>query len=171
MSKEKMQTALGQAVVYLAELRSIGGHSGSPVFVHLNFIDKQWELHKSPWSDTSPLLGLVHGYVHLRRDQFTAFVPSDEDEELHDKDSFEFGDSCHHASDGHSACPKPAPVGSATGGNSRRNHHSTRWDHAYIDMGCGLISRSLAGFRKFLNHAGDVFLRVVHLAGFDGREG
>ncbi len=91
MSKEKMQTALGQAVVYLAELRSIGGHSGSPVFVHLNFIDKQWELRESPWSDTSPLLGLVHGYVHLRRDQFTAFVPSDEDEELHDKDSFNSG--------------------------------------------------------------------------------
>jgi hypothetical protein len=87
MPHEAIKTTLGLARCYLAELRSIGGHSGSPVFVHFAPHDQSWVTNRlnsqvKPGKAVSgtdleysfPMLGLMHGYYPLKPDQLTAFV-------------------------------------------------------------------------------------------------
>lgn len=65
MPEEPVQTkALGAIEAYLIEVRSIGGLSGSPVFVHLSGVRKgSLKLGKEPiyW------LGLMHGHFDLEK--------------------------------------------------------------------------------------------------------
>ena len=65
MPEEPVQTkALGAIDAYLVEARSIGGLSGSPVFVHLSGVRKgSLKLGQEPiyW------LGLMHGHFDLER--------------------------------------------------------------------------------------------------------
>jgi hypothetical protein len=74
---EKTRTATGAAHVYLAEMRSIGGHSGSPVFVHFN-MQHRWVRHTTKAEPENPLvlLGVVQGHFQLRPDEFTASTPT-----------------------------------------------------------------------------------------------
>ncbi|HUE74402.1 MAG TPA: hypothetical protein VMP01_26200 [Pirellulaceae bacterium] len=76
---EQTRTSRGLARVYLAELRSIGGHSGSPVFVHLDH--EAWlqavrseEFKNSRYLESYPFLGMVHGFFPIRADQFAPIV-------------------------------------------------------------------------------------------------
>lgn len=67
MPEEKIETSIGDIDAYLVEARSIGGLSGSPVFVHLSGVRKgSLALGKEPifW------LGLMHGHwdVKIRQD-------------------------------------------------------------------------------------------------------
>jgi hypothetical protein len=63
----QVSTKRGLATVFLAEVRSFGGHSGSPVFVHFGTVERVHTLRKrgvaTPLMPT--LLGLVHGHIPL----------------------------------------------------------------------------------------------------------
>ena len=74
MPEEQIQTELGYADVFLVELRSIGGLSGSPVFVRntigfpIRKIDgSSGMLYGSGSGDT--LLGLMHGHWDIKESE------------------------------------------------------------------------------------------------------
>lgn len=71
---ELIHTRLGIAWVYLAEIRSIGGHSGSPVFVHFDIAKDTLMQQRGLTMENYPCLGLVHGHFPIREDQFSAHV-------------------------------------------------------------------------------------------------
>lgn len=82
-----VSTPKGPARGYLAEIRSIGGHSGSPVFVHINSLEKVWTLKKTAhgipedsFVKKIPLLGLVHGHFETSgvNEGIAVIVPADE---------------------------------------------------------------------------------------------
>lgn len=62
MPEEKVQTSMGNMDAYLIEARSIGGISGSPVFVHLNGVRKVGNEHRVIADSKFYLLGLMHGH-------------------------------------------------------------------------------------------------------------
>jgi hypothetical protein len=67
---EQVDTEMGPMMAYLAELRSIGGLSGSPVFVHFGLWRTVWEREEpEPLDDAPPrfmLLGLMHGHYDVK---------------------------------------------------------------------------------------------------------
>jgi len=82
---ERADTKTGMARVYLAEVRSIGGHSGSPVFVYLGAGYDSHGYHYDPALhmdesyddrlDLPPMLGLIHGHFVMRPDQAMSSQP------------------------------------------------------------------------------------------------
>ena len=75
---EPIRTRLGMAQMYLAEVRSIGGHSGSPVFLDINSLPKihmvQQLASKSGVRfdpEIPSMWGLVHGHFLMRADSFS----------------------------------------------------------------------------------------------------
>ncbi len=70
LPEEQVQTKLGYADVYLIEARSIGGLSGSPVFVRT--VDPE----QGPTTDGSirgmKLLGLMHGHWDIRESEINS---------------------------------------------------------------------------------------------------
>lgn len=72
MPLDPVNTGLGPASVYLAEVRSMGGFSGSPVFVHMDMWrvtprisdDVIDELGEAPAQDS--FFGLVHGHYDVK---------------------------------------------------------------------------------------------------------
>ncbi len=89
MPGEPVRTGLGHAPAYLIECRSIGGLSGSPVFVHLGlmrFVGGDIRLAKDVGAVGAIfyLLGLVHGHydVHAAPDAFSEDAPSLKDETI-----------------------------------------------------------------------------------------
>jgi hypothetical protein len=79
MPEEPIATALGPMQGYLAELRSVGGLSGSPVFVFFRGL-KRWTSRISGQEDAVVdwrefyLLGLVHGHWNLDKASIDADV-------------------------------------------------------------------------------------------------
>jgi hypothetical protein len=75
---EKSRIKTGSTYVYLAELRSIGGHSGSPVFVYPE-LDQVLAMseRKKLGNPEILLLGVIHGHFPLRPDEFSASVIGD----------------------------------------------------------------------------------------------
>jgi hypothetical protein len=66
MKEEKVQTSAGMADAYLVEARSIGGISGSPVFVHLGSARQiGGSMMISSGGPQFLLLGLVHGHYDV----------------------------------------------------------------------------------------------------------
>jgi hypothetical protein len=68
MPEEKVLTKAGLIDAYLVEARSIGGLSGSPVFVHLGYwrnIDGTLMQHKGPHGGYH-LVGLMHGHYKVK---------------------------------------------------------------------------------------------------------
>jgi len=75
-------TAAPMEGCYLAELRSIGGLSGSPVYVVLPYGRTLWsDLPSIRHESTLALLGLVHGHWDISKREFLA-VDWDDDEPL-----------------------------------------------------------------------------------------
>ena len=71
-SNQLIATALGVTDAYLAEIKSIGGHSGSPVFVYFDSTKLCFlEQNNLEHGESYPLLGVVHGHFPLDRSQFT----------------------------------------------------------------------------------------------------
>ena len=74
MPEEPVQTANGKIEAYLIESRSIGGLSGSPVFVYLG----NWRLIDNEWRQASgftfTLLGLVHGHWDTDEADIDVFI-------------------------------------------------------------------------------------------------
>jgi hypothetical protein len=62
MPQEPIKTRYGLADAYLIELRSIGGLSGSPVFVHTRLLKDGKEQHTLSW------MGLMHGHWDIEED-------------------------------------------------------------------------------------------------------
>jgi hypothetical protein len=83
MPKEQIQTELGYADVYLIEARSLGGLSGSPVFVRPTICtaipDNQWGLkHNFSYGHGATLLGLMHGHWDVKESEMNkAFFTHD----------------------------------------------------------------------------------------------
>lgn len=85
MPEEQIQTELGYADVYLVEVRSLGGLSGSPVFVRptLNAklpVEQQRGTVKNSFSmgHGGTLLGLMHGHWDIREEDMNrAFFTQD----------------------------------------------------------------------------------------------
>ncbi|MEW6181832.1 MAG: hypothetical protein AB1500_01470 [Bacillota bacterium] len=71
MPEEPVKTKMGLMDAYLIEARSIGGLSGSPVFVHLGPIRTSWDKEKETKikGDKFFLLGLVHGHWDVPFDE------------------------------------------------------------------------------------------------------
>ena len=70
MPEEKVYTSFGIIDAYLVEARSIGGLSGSPVFVHLG-MDRKFEKNSflvgtGERTGTNFLLGLMHGHYKVQ---------------------------------------------------------------------------------------------------------
>jgi hypothetical protein len=64
LNEERIQTSLGEADAYLIEARSLGGLSGSPVFVNLGTVRHiGGETKFSTGGSMLLLLGLVHGHI------------------------------------------------------------------------------------------------------------
>jgi hypothetical protein len=69
MPDEHVSTAMGQVEAYLCEVRSIGGLSGSPVFLHFDM----WRVPPGGPDDPIPemrgdaFFGLVHGHFDARK--------------------------------------------------------------------------------------------------------
>ncbi|MCE9524522.1 MAG: hypothetical protein K8R36_00540 [Planctomycetales bacterium] len=83
MPNELVRTKLGLARVHLAEMRSIGGHSGSPVFVNLDDLGDRWKIKEmqeavSGKETMAQLLGIVHGFFPIAKDGFVATMPTDD---------------------------------------------------------------------------------------------
>jgi hypothetical protein len=79
MPEEQIQTELGFADVYLVEARSIGGLSGSPVFVrptiNLPIPDNQTGLnHAFCQGHGTTLLGLMHGHWSIKESELNSPV-------------------------------------------------------------------------------------------------
>lgn len=75
MPEEPVQTANGKIEAYLIESRSIGGLSGSPVFVYLGnwrLIDKKW---RQASGFTFTLLGLMHGHWDIDEADIDVSIP------------------------------------------------------------------------------------------------
>jgi len=81
MPSEKVSTGLGPADAYLIEARSIGGLSGSPVFLTLGSIRSMSGLAIAPESfPRFYLVGLMHGHFDLPEDNLTdELIPTTED--------------------------------------------------------------------------------------------
>lgn len=73
MPKEQIQTAMGYADVFLVEARSLGGLSGSPVFVRHTISAKVKTTKGEQWSFSlghgETLLGLMHGHWDIRESE------------------------------------------------------------------------------------------------------
>lgn len=88
LASESIRTVRGMTPAHLAEIRSIGGHSGSPVFLHINTADRLFPIRKEPevkrllneLAGVPPFLGLIHGYIPMRRDQFSTDITGDSTE-------------------------------------------------------------------------------------------
>lgn len=72
MPEEPVKTSLGSVNAYLVEARSIGGLSGSPVFLHMPslrfFQSGTGRVEPPPMKRTGPsffLLGVMHGHFHI----------------------------------------------------------------------------------------------------------
>lgn len=91
---EPIRTKTGQSKVYLAEARSIGGHSGSPVFVHFSSEKKTHLEHVSKLPAFKsmprykrdllfelPMLGVVHGHFSIAPDQFSPVANAETDQD------------------------------------------------------------------------------------------
>lgn len=69
MPEEPVKTGMGLQEAYLIELHSIGGLSGSPVFIYLGGIRRDFplggELKLTAYPGATHLLGLVHGHWNL----------------------------------------------------------------------------------------------------------
>jgi hypothetical protein len=67
MSQEPVQTKSGPINAHLIESRSIGGHSGSPVFLNMTAPRKYYDKRPEPLPLKQPqayyLFGLIHGYL------------------------------------------------------------------------------------------------------------
>lgn len=79
MPTEQIQTELGYADVYLIEARSIGGMSGSPVFVrptgHIPFGKRPDDTVETLMGlvDRTKLLGVVHGHWDVRESDINSY--------------------------------------------------------------------------------------------------
>jgi hypothetical protein len=80
MPEELVQTRLGNMEAYLVESRSIGGLSGSPVFVHLGYS----RLKGREWQFTTKfgfiLLGLMQGHWEIDETQIDIFTEDNRDQ-------------------------------------------------------------------------------------------
>src|SRR5438874_2635806 len=77
MPKEKVNTRVGLMDAYLIESRSIGGLSGSPVFVNLGLVR-----HQKMSSTGLPifyLMGLVHGHFDVQENKIDDLNPLADD--------------------------------------------------------------------------------------------
>lgn len=90
LAKEPISTPLGLTKLHLAEVRSIGGHSGSPVFI---YPDSDKEFHfgmsrddnskffearsKNPALRANSMLGLIHGHFPIRPDDLVPTIGRD----------------------------------------------------------------------------------------------
>jgi hypothetical protein len=82
MPREQIQTELGFAEVYLVEARSIGGLSGSPVFVretlHINVNDADGTARKLHGVGHMYLMGLAHGHWDIKESEMNdPYYPHD----------------------------------------------------------------------------------------------
>lgn len=88
MPEEPVQTATGLQEAYLVELHSIGGLSGSPVFVYLGGVRRHFpfggELTLTQYAGAIHLLGLVHGHwnVGVKEELDAAHDALDKDEHI-----------------------------------------------------------------------------------------
>jgi hypothetical protein len=83
MGEEKISTkSFGDIDAYLVEARSIGGLSGSPVFLNLGItriIKKQIKF--TTGEPIYYLIGLVHGHYDVKSDEIDAAQPGDKNED------------------------------------------------------------------------------------------